>query len=47
MRVPGAYGGQGSWHLSDGDVPMSPPLEGAEREEVIADLIPVQAADPR
>ena len=31
MRVPGASGGQGSWHLSAGGVPVPPPPEGAER----------------
>ena len=51
MRVPGASGGQASWHLSAGGMPVPPPPEGAEREhviqEVIAGLTPAQAADPR
>ena len=51
MRVPGASGGQASWHLSAVDVPVPPPPEGEERDyaiqEVIAGLTPAQAADPR
>ena len=51
IRVPGPSGGQGSWHLSAGGIPVPPIPEGVEREYAIADvrrgLTPEQAADPR